>query len=128
MNKHYYIVCAAFLLAQFLMTSVMVYDYQKKKDISWYNAMRAYITAEFGYFVIGAIGIACVCFILSDFIDLALTKKDLISMEHRGWKENLQLYFKTGSFVISSFIQYIVFKYRDKGKVAIDNAVNKMVP
>lgn len=123
MSKHYFIVMFAFLLAQLLMTSIMVYNYQKEKNIAYKTAMITYLKAEVGYFVVGFVGILCVCFLLSDWIDLSVTKQDLENIAHRNLKENLQLYFKTGSFVISSFIQYIAFKYRDKGKDAIDKAV-----
>lgn len=123
MSKQYLIVFFAFLLAQLLITSIMVYNYQKEKNIAYGTALYTYLKAEVGYFIVGIIGIACVCFILSDWIDLSLTKHDLQSLEHRTFKQNLQLYFKTGSFVISSFIQYIAFTYRQKGKVAIDKFI-----
>lgn len=126
MNKHYLIVMIAFLLAQFLMTSIMVYNYQKEKNVSYDNALLTYLKSEIGYFIIGFIGIISVCFLLSDFIDLSLTKKDLQSIESKSWKENLQLYFKTSAFVIGGFIQYIAFTYRKKGKVAIDKMADKI--
>lgn len=127
MSKEYLIVMMAFFLAQALMASLMVYNYQKEKNITYPMAMKTYFKAELGYFIIGFIGILCVCFLLSDWIDLSITKQDLQNIAHRNLKENLQLYFKTGSFIISSFIQYIAFKYRDKGKDAIDKAADKTV-
>ncbi|MGQ0739571.1 MAG: hypothetical protein ACT4OJ_10960, partial [Bacteroidota bacterium] len=127
MNKHYVIVFCAFILAQCLMASIMVYNYQKEKKISYRQALWAYISSEVGFFIIGLIGIISVCFILSEFIDLGTSKQELLSLKERNWKQNLQLYFKTGSFVIGGFIQYIAFKYRDKGKVTIDKAADKIV-
>jgi hypothetical protein len=127
MNSHYINVLEAFLLAQLLITSIMVYLHQKEKSIKYGMALATYMKAEIGYFIVGVIGILCVIFLLSDFIDLAVTKEDLKSIKARNWKQNLQLYFKTGSFIISSFIQYIAFKYREKGKVAIDKAADKIV-
>lgn len=128
MNKHYLIVIMAFLLAQALMTSIMVYNYQKEKDTTWWKSLTSYMRAEIGYFIIGLVGIVSVCFLLSDFIDLSLTKSDLENVKDKNWKVLLQLYFKTSSFIIGGFIQYIAFKYRDKGKVAIDKAAEKIVP
>jgi hypothetical protein len=128
MNKHYFIVLAAFLLAQALMASIMVYNYQKDKNIPYGQALYAYLKAEVGFFIIGLIGILGVCFLLSDYIDLSLTKADLVSQEKRTWKVVLQLYFKTCSFVLGGFIQYIAFIYKKKGKIAIDNAADKLVP
>lgn len=123
MSAQYLIVLIAFLLGQLLMTSVNVYDYQKKKDIEYFNSLQIYIKAEIGYFIIGLISVLCVIFILSDFVDLSITRKDLLSIENRSWKQTMQLYFKTTSFALGCFIQYIVFKLKDKGKKAIDKAV-----
>lgn len=128
MNKHYLMVWAAFLLAQALITSIMVYRDQKNKKIDWWPAMKSYCTAEFGFFVIGFIGIGCICFILSDFIDLSLTKEELLSREKQNWKVLLQVYFKTTSLVIGGFIQYISFTYKDRGSKLIDKAADKLLP
>ncbi len=126
MNQHYWIVLMAFLLGQFLITSIQVYNNQKEKHISYGVALLTYLKAEIGYFIIGFIGILCVCFLLSDYIDLNVKKEELKNLEVRTWKENLQLYFRTGSFIIGCFIQYIAFKYKDKGKDAIDKAASKI--
>lgn len=127
MSGQYVIVICAFVLAQLLMTSIVVYRYQKDKDITYNKALITYLKAETGFFIIGLIGVISVCFILSDWIDLSLTKKDLLSIEHRTLKENLQLYFKTSAFVLGGFIQYIAFVWRDKGKIAIDKIVQEKV-
>lgn len=125
---HYVQLFFGFIIGQFLMMSLNVYDFQKKKDISYRNALAAYATAEIGYFVIAGIGLIALLFILSDYIDLNVTKNDLKSMDSLDWKQKLQLYFKTGSLVLGAFIQYLTFKFRSVGKKAIDNAVNSMQP
>jgi hypothetical protein len=126
MNKHYLIMLGAFILAQLLITSIMVYNYQKEKDVPYLVALKTYLKAEIGYFIIGLIGILSVLFLLSDFIDLSVTKKDLQSIEGKSLKQNLQLYFKTASFVIGGFVQYIAFIYKKKGKAAIDKLADKI--
>ena len=128
MNKHYWIVWVAFLLAQALVTSIMVYRDQKNKKIDWWPAMKFYCTAEFGFFVIGFIGIGCICFILSDFIDLSLTREDLANQEKKTWKVLVQLYFKTTSLFIGGLIQYIAFTYKDRGSKLVDKAADKLLP
>lgn len=115
-----------FLLAQLLITAIMVYNYQKEKDVPYLVALKTYLKAEFGFFIIGLLGISAVLFILSDFIDLSVTKKDLQSIEGRSLKQNLQLYFKTASIIIGGFIQYIAFVYKKKGKEAIDKIADKI--
>jgi hypothetical protein len=126
MNKHYVIMLLGFLLAQLLMVSIMVYNYQKEKDVPYLVALRTYLKAELGFLIIGLLGISSVLFILSDFIDLSVTKKDLLTIEGRSLKQNLQLYFKTASIVIGGFIQYIAFIYKKKGKAAIDKLADKI--
>lgn len=127
MSKQYLVVIIAFILAQLLMTSIVVYRYQKDKQIGYRTALLTYLKAEIGFFIIGIIGVTSICFILSDWVDLSLTKHDLLSIEHRTLKENMQLYFKTTSFVLGGFIQYLAFVWRDKGKVAIDKVIESKV-
>lgn len=116
-----------FILAQALVASIMVYKYQKEKTIEYGVALQTYFKAELGYFIIGVIGIIVILFILSDFVDLSITKKDLLSKNSLTWKENLRLYFKTASVGIGGFVQYLAFLYKDKGKIAIDKVADKLV-
>lgn len=127
MNQHYYQTLIAFFLAQLLVASVMVYNYQKEKNINYWTALVAYFKAEVGYFIIGIIGIFAILFILSDFIDLSITRTDLLSKEHLSWKENLQLYFKTTALFVGGLVQYIAFIYKSKGKKAIDKIADKLL-
>lgn len=127
MNNYYFIGLSAFILAQLLMASINVYNYQKKKEIKYLAALSAYVQAEVGYFIIGIIGIFCVCFILKDFININITEEDLRHIEKRTWKENMQLYFRSSAFFIGAFIQYLAFKYRTTGKKAIDKAIDSAI-
>ncbi len=128
MYAQYFQVFIAFVLAQSLMASIQVYNYQKEKSISYNLSMKTYFQAEMGYFIIGILAITCILFILSDFVDLSITREDLLSKEKTTWKENLRLYFKTSSLLIGGFVQYIAFVYKSKGKIAIDKIADKLVP
>lgn len=123
---HYAEMLLAFALAQLLMAAIMVYDYQKEKNIDYHIALRTYFKAEVGYFIIGLLGISCVLFIVSDFVDLSITRKDLLTKESLNWKENLRLYFKTASLFVGGFVQYIAFVWKKKGKAAIDKVADKV--
>lgn len=114
------------IIGQGLMTSILVYYYQKELKIPYWKAVGAYLGAEIGFYVIGAFGLLALLFIMSEFIDLNITKEDLRSITAKSWKENLQLYFKTASLLVGLFVQYIAFKVRSVGKVAIDNASAKL--
>lgn len=126
MNKHYADMFFAFLLAQSLITAIMVYNYQKEKSIDYVKALTVYIKAEVGYFIIGVIGISCILFILSDFVNLSITREDLLTKGGLTWKENLQLYFKSSSLLVGGFVQYIAFVYKKKGKDAIDKIADNL--
>lgn len=126
MSIYYLNTIVAFLLGQFLTTAIVVYLFQKEKSIDYFSAMQTYIKAEIGYFIIGLFGIIAVCFVLSDYIDLKITKADLLVIKERTFKENMQLYFKTYALIVGSFIQLIAFKFRDKGKQAIVNVSDKI--
>ena len=126
MILHYLQVLLGFVIAQLLMASLTVYKYQKEKNISYGTAWRTYMYAELGFFIIGICSIAAILFVMSDYIDLSVNRKDLLSKESLTWKENLQLYFKTSAFIIGAFVQYIAFIFRDKGKVAIDKVADKL--
>jgi hypothetical protein len=127
MYIHYAMMFLGFVLAQLLITSIMVYHYQKEKSISYGAALTAYLKAEVGYFIIGIIGILVILFIISDYVDLSITRKDLLTKGGLTWKENLRLYFKSLSILVGGFVQYIAFVYNKKGKIAIDKIADKIV-
>ena len=114
------------MLGMALMASINIYFFQQKKDITWMNAARAYWVAEIGFYVVGMFGAAVVLFIMSEFIDLNITKEDLRHKESITAKENIQKHFKTVMAFIGMFIQYIAFQVRKRGKTAIDNAVKSV--
>lgn len=127
MNIYYSQMFLAFLLAQLLIASIQVYNYQKDKNIGYFTALKTYFAAELGYFIIGLLAIGCILFILSDFVDLSTTRADLLSKKDLTWKEDLRLYFKTASLLLGGFVQYIAFVYKSKGKIAIDKIADKLV-
>lgn len=114
------------LIGQGLMTAILVYNYQKDQKIGYWKAVGVYLNAEVGFYVIGAFMLIALLFIMSEFINLHVTKEDLKSISAKSWKEILQIYFKTASFLLGLFVQYIAFKVRSVGKVAIDKAVEKI--
>lgn len=114
-----------FILGQSLMMAMNVYTYQKDMYIEYKQAVKAYAKAEVGYFIIAGIGLLVMLFVMSDFLDLTISKEDLKQLDVLNLKQKLQLYFKTGSVLLGMFIQFIAFKVRKTGKEAIDNAVIK---
>jgi hypothetical protein len=124
MNTYYITTALGFLIAQFLMASISVYDYQKQKDIPYSHAMKAYLKAEIGFFVIAFFGLLTVLFVLPDIIDINIKPLDLQDKESLTWKEKAQAYFRLTVIFVGAFVQYLSFKFRKSGKQAIDKAIN----
>lgn len=123
---HYIQLFLGVIIGQGLITSILVYNYQKELKIEYNKALSTYIHAEKGFYVIGMFMLIALLFVMSEFINLNVTKQDLTSVEAKNWKQNLQMYFKTTSLLVGMFVQYIAFKVRSVGKIAIDNAAAKM--
>ena len=124
MNQ-YLTVVLAFLLGQFVTTSVVVYKLQKEKQVNYFSALAAYLKAEIGWFIIGLAGISCIMFIMSDFVDLTIKKADLLSKEHLSYKEKLIVYFRTSALIVGTFVQLIAFNFLKKGKEKISAFADK---
>lgn len=117
--NNYVVVVLAFLLGQFITTSVVVYNMQKEKQVSYMNALTAYLKAETGWFIIGFAAISCIMFIMSDYVDLNIKKADLINKENLSYKESLIVYFRTSALFVGTFAQLLAFKFLKKGKEKI---------
>lgn len=124
MNNYYFLSIIGFIAAQAFMASLMVYLYQKEKDIKYGSALKIYFDAEIGWFVIALCGLFVVLFILPDIINLDIKKEDLKNKVVISWKEKAQLYFRLTVVFVGAFVQYIGFKFRKTGKAAIDKAVD----
>lgn len=122
--NYYILTIIGFMCAQFFMASLQVYDYQKSKDITWWNAMKVYSSAEFGWFVIAFFGLLLVLFILPDLINIDIKQSDLFDKDLLTWKEKAQKYFRITIVCLGAFIQYLGFKLRKTGKQAIDKAID----
>lgn len=123
MNSYYYSTVVGVLLAQFFMASMLVYDYQKQKEIPYFNALKVYFKAEVGWFIIAIFGLFLILFILPDIIDIDINRSDLNDKAVLTWKEKAQKYFRITIIFVGAFIQYLGFKFRKSGKQAIDKAV-----
>lgn len=119
---HYIQLFFGLIIGQALMTALNVYQYQKNRQIEYNTALQVYVRAEKGYYVIAIVSIIAALFVLSEFINLSVTKDEIRSLDHKTFKDNLRLYFKTGALVLGLVLQYAAFALRTVGKVAIDKA------
>jgi hypothetical protein len=124
--NNYVTIIIAFIIGQFIYTSITVYNLQNGKDIGYWHAYAAYLRKETGWFVIAIAGLCGVLFVLSDFVNLDIKKADLINKEVLSYKEKLVLYFRTSALMLGMFIQHVVFKVYKKGKEEVEKVNDKI--
>jgi len=116
--NNYLVLIVAFILGQLLYTAITVYNLQKDKGISYMPAFTAYVMKEAGGYLVALLGLFVVMFILSDYIDINVQRKDL--PEVLSFKQKIIFYFRTSSIVFGVFAQHIIFIAFKKGKKAIE--------
>lgn len=117
--NNYFTIIVAFLIGQFAYTTITVYILQKDKDIDYFTAYKAYMKKEIGWFIVAFAGLACVLFVLNDFLDLSIKRKDLLNKDVLTLKEKIIFYFRTGALFVGAFIQHLLFMVFKKGKEEI---------
>lgn len=124
--NNYLTIVVAFIIGQFIYTSITVYNLQNGKDIDYWKAYGAYLRKETGWFIVAIAGLCGVLFILSDFINLDIKKADLVNKETLSAKEKIVLYFRTSALLLGMFIQHVVFKVYKKGKEEVEKVNDKI--
>jgi len=126
MNNYDGIMLIAFVLGQLGYASVSVYIIQNKiANVSYWEAMRQYFKKEVGSFVMAACGWAIVMFIASDWVDVTVTKKDLLVKESLTIKDKLIIYQRSIATGLGAFIQHIIYVAFKRGKKAIHDYAQK---
>lgn len=118
----YYIqMMSGFIFGQLFFMAICSYFIQKKlPNIDYFAAFKVYFKAEFGGFVVAISFVFLLLFVLSDFIDLTLTRQELLEKKETLTKfELIQKYFKSFSAVLGIFGQIIPFIALKKGLKAI---------
>ena len=121
--KNYFIMMLAFVLGQMLYTAITVYNLQKNKEISYWNAFKAYVKQELGGYIVAVIGLGSLMFVITDFIDPSFNKADA---DISTWKGKLVAYFRSSMLVFGCFAQHLIFLAFKKGKKAIEKEDNKL--
>ena len=118
--NNYLTIIIAFIIGQFAYTTVTVYNLQRGKDISFWHAYAVYMKKETGWFVVAIAALACVLFVLSDYLDLNVKRSDLLSKDVLTMKEKVIVYFRTIALAVGEFAQHIIFLAMKKGKKEIE--------
>ena len=116
----------AFVLGQLGYASVSIYIIQRNLDnVSYWQAVQQYSKKEIGSFVMAACGWAIVMFIASDWVDVTVTRQDLLNKEALTVKDKLIVYQRSISTGLGAFIQHIIYVAFKRGKKAIHDYAQK---
>lgn len=126
----YYInALVAFTIGQFLFISICAYWLQKSIDnIDFPKAFTVFFHKEFGGFVVALAFTLALLFVLPDFINVNITRADLLQKDKLTKFEEAQKWFRTIMTVIGVFAQWIPFVLFKKGKKALEDYANKIGP
>lgn len=120
MSNHNVIIASGWLIGQFAYAACSIYVLQKNKKINYWKAAHLYMSSEIGSFIMAFSGLLVLMFIAPDFLDVEITRKDLLNKEMLTWKERIIMYQRVSSIGISAFIQHIIYAIFKKGKKKIE--------
>lgn len=131
MIQYILLLIVAVFLAQAFIAAFAVYRVQlANENINYIKALQLYFKANMARYVLVAVCVLILCFILSDYMDLSLTRDDLRA---KGIKELtrvelIQLRFKSYSIAVGVFIEVIaVLLYKAGFKSIVDFGKSKGV-
>jgi hypothetical protein len=120
MNNHYVIIIFGWIIGQFAYAACSIYVLQKNKDVNYWKAAALYFSGEIGSFVLAFSGLLVLLFIIPDFFDVEITRKDLLNKEVLSWKEKFIVFQRSASIGVGAFIQHIIYAIFKKGKKKIE--------
>lgn len=129
MIKYISLLIVAVFLAQAFIASLAVYRVQLSNDnINYRQALQLYFKANMARYVLVAVCVLILSFILSDYMDLSLTRADLRAkgIDALNRVERIQLYFKSYAIGVGAFIEVLaVLLYKAGFKSIIDFGKSK---
>lgn len=124
--NNYLIMIVAFLLGQIAYASVSIYIIQNKVEgINYWQAVGQYFKKEIGSLVMAVSGWAIIMFIASDWIDVNISRKDLLNKEVLSLKEKAIVYQRTFATLLGGLIQHVLYVAFKRGKKAIQDYARK---
>lgn len=120
MNNHYAIIIIGWIIGQFGYAACSVYVLQRNKNVNYWKAFSIYLASEIGSFVMAFAALLAILFIANDFIDMQITRKDLMNKEMLTLKEKIIVYQRTASFIFGGLCQHLIYVAFKKGKKKIE--------
>jgi hypothetical protein len=119
--KYYTLLLAAVLFGQLFVASLMIYYYQSKNEnINYIKASTIYFRKSVARYVMIFSFTILVMFVLSDFMDLNITRADLMAKDKLSKFESAQKNFRTVASVYGMFAELILtLVYKGIGRAII---------
>lgn len=117
------LIVAVFLAQAFIAAFAVYYQQLKNPNIDYWKAVQLYFKANKGRYILVAVCVLIVSFVLSDYMNLELTRQELLA---KGWKEltrteQIQVRFKSYGIGLGAFIEIIaVLLYKAGFKSIVD--------
>lgn len=116
----YFLLWVAVILGQLFVSNITVWHYQRSNsNINFFQALKVYFQKEVGTYMVITTFTMLLTFILSDWMDLSLSKADLLSKVELNRYEEIQKKFRTYATVYGMFAQLIAGMVYQGGKNAI---------
>lgn len=117
---YYLLVIAAVVLGQTFTAAYLSWKHQTANDlINYPTAFKIYISKNLGTFAVIITFTMLILFVLSDWMDMNLTKAELIAKGKLTRVESIQRYFKTYATFYGVFAQGIASLFYKGGEKAI---------
>ena len=120
--KYYALLFLAVIIGQTFVACVVVWVEQRKnRKLGYFKALKLYLEREVGSFMTILSFTAMVMFVMSDWMNLKLTKEDLLLKETLNKFEAAQVKFRTVAVCYGVFAQWIAWLFYKGGVHAIRN-------
>lgn len=120
--KYYLLLVFAVIIGQTFTGCVSAWVFQRKNDaIDYWKALKLYFKKEVGTFMVILTFTILLMFILSDWMDLSVSRAELMSREKLNRFEQAQKFFRTVAILYGVFAQWLAFLFFKGGKKAIDD-------
>lgn len=117
---YYLFLWIAVILGQLFVSNITVWHYQRSNEkINFFQALKVYFQKEVGTYMVITTFTMLLTFILSDWMDLSLTKAELLSKAELSRYDAIQTKFRTFATGYGMFAQLIAGMVFQGGKNAI---------
>lgn len=118
---YYLLLWLAVIIGQLFFTTVAVWIWQRKNpNINYWQAVRLYVSKEVGTYVVIFFTTIVLMFILQDWMDLNISKAELMVKETLTRFEKAQMKFRTYATGYGTFAHLIALLLFKGGKNAIE--------